>query len=61
MHNRYDRIEYKEGDRYYKVIIKGMVVALCPYEEMAKMCYFALTCYKRDLLYYANQLRDLGE
>ena len=61
MYDRYDRIEYKEGDRYYKVIIAGMVIALCPSEETAKTCFFALTTYKKDLLYFGNQLKDLGE
>ena len=54
-----DRIEYKNGDRYYKIIIDGFVIALCPSENTAKMCFFALTTYKKDLDFYANQLKGL--
>jgi len=55
-----DRVEFKEGDKYYKVIISGMVVALCPDKETAKMCYFALTTYKSDLKYFHKQLGGIN-
>ncbi len=57
--NTTDRIDFKQGDLYYKVIISGMVIALCPSEETAKICYFALTTYKNDLHYYREQLKLL--
>ena len=60
-YDNYDRIEFKAGDRYYKVIISGMVIALCPSEETAKMCYFALTTYKKELTNIANHLDQLGD
>ena len=54
-----DRVEFTKGDRYYKVVIDGMVVALCPSETTSKMCYFALTTYKENCLKIAKQMKDI--
>ena len=56
-----DRIEFFPGDRYYKVIIDGYVIALCPNDVTAKMCYFALTTYKDNMAGLAKQLKDNKE
>ena len=50
-----DRIEYQKGDRYYKIMIDGFIVALCPSEETAKMCFFALTAYKENIAQIVKQ------
>ena len=55
---RNDRIEYKPGDRYYKIVMDGFVVALCPSEITAQMCFFALTTYKKDLIRFAEELKE---
>lgn len=60
--NTSDRIEFKQGDRYYKIVISGIIIALCPDEETAKICFFALTTYKKDLNFFREQLRQqLGQ
>ena len=56
-----DRIEFFPGDRYYKVIIDGYVIALCPNDVTAKMCYFALTTYKNNIADLAKQLKEKKE
>lgn len=53
-----DRIEHSPGEIYYRVIIDGYVIALCPDEVTAQMCYFALTTSKDMIKRIAKQLAE---